>query len=78
MMLASLRRLIRPAGIAPLSPIRSLAYFQPVIEELRTQPLPDGYPDYLRLKLGHVVQGCRRVFKKLRFQVIDNRFASPW
>jgi hypothetical protein len=29
----------------------SLAYFLPVIEELKLQPLPDGYLDYLRLKL---------------------------
>ncbi len=30
-LLASLRRLLRPADVPPLSPIRSLAYFQPVI-----------------------------------------------
>jgi hypothetical protein len=34
-----------------LSRIRSLAYFQPVIEELRERPVPDGYLDYLRIKL---------------------------
>lgn len=51
LLLASLRRLIRPAELAPLSPIRSLAYFQPVIAELQQQPLPSGYLDYLRLKL---------------------------
>jgi hypothetical protein len=51
LLLASLRRLIRPADRPPLSPIRSLAYFQPVISELQQQPLPDGYLDYLRLKL---------------------------
>src|ERR1700687_1476904 len=31
--LAAARRLIRPAGAAPLGTIRSLAYFSPVIEE---------------------------------------------
>src|SRR5688572_31879076 len=51
LLLGSLRRLIRPADRPPLSPIRSLAYFQPVITELMQQPLPDGYLDYLRLKL---------------------------
>src|ERR1700747_379027 len=51
LLLASLRRLIRPADRAPLPPIRSLAYFQPVIVELLQHPLPDGYLDYLRLKL---------------------------
>ena len=51
LLLGSLRRLIRPAGAPPLSPIRSLAYFRPVIEELHVHPVPDGYLDYLRLKL---------------------------
>ena len=51
LLLASLRRRIRPEGLPPLPPIRSLAYFQPVIAELLQQSLPDGYCDYLRLKL---------------------------
>lgn len=55
MLLASLRRLIRPADLPPLSPIRSLAYFQPVINELQQQPQPAGYLDYLRLKLHQAV-----------------------
>jgi hypothetical protein len=50
-LLASLRRLVRPADGPPLSPIRSLAYFLPVIEELLAHPAPDNYLDYLRLKL---------------------------
>ncbi len=51
LLLGTLRRLIRPADLPPLSPIRSLAYFQPVITELQQQPLPDGYLHYLRRKL---------------------------
>lgn len=51
LLLGSLRRLVRPTDAAPLSPIRSLAYFRPVIEELRAHPAPEGYLDYLRLKL---------------------------
>ena len=50
LLLATLRRLVRPSGLAPLPPIRSFAYFQPVIAELQQQPLPLGYLDYLRLK----------------------------
>jgi hypothetical protein len=50
-MFGSLRRLIRPADAPKLSPIRSLAYFRPVIDELRAHPAPEGYLDYLRLKL---------------------------
>ena len=54
LLLASLRRAVRPADSPPLAPIRSLAYFQPVITELQRQPLSDGYLDYLRLKLRRV------------------------
>lgn len=50
-LLASLRRLVRPADGPPLSPIRSLAYFLPVINELLAHPAPDNYLDYLRLEL---------------------------
>jgi hypothetical protein len=51
LLLATLRRLCRSSDLPPLSKIRSLAYFLPVIEELQQQPLPNGYLDYLRLKL---------------------------
>lgn len=54
LLLASLRR-IRPPGASPLPRIRSLAYFQPVIEELLENPVPEGYVQYLRVKLRHVV-----------------------
>ena len=51
LLLGSLRRLIRPADAPRLSPIRSLAYFRPVIDELRAHPAPEGYLEYLHLKL---------------------------
>jgi hypothetical protein len=41
LLLASLRRLIRPADRPPLPPVRSLAYFQPVITELQQQTLKE-------------------------------------
>jgi len=50
-LLASLRRFMRPVDAPPLSPIRSLAYFQPVLDELIGNPPPENYLDYLRLKL---------------------------
>jgi len=56
LLLATLRRLVRPSELPPLPKIRSLAYFQPVITELQQQPLPDGYLDYLRLKFQKAVQ----------------------
>ena len=68
LLLATLRRLIRPADLPPLPPIRSLAYFQPVIAELQQEPLPDGYLDYLRLKLD-------RVAKTLPADVQKNTFS---
>lgn len=48
---ASARRLLRPAQAPRLSSIRSLYYFLPVIEELLTHPLPHGYIDYAQRKL---------------------------
>ena len=54
LLLASLRR-IRPPGVPPLPQIRSLAYFQPVIEELLENPVPDGYVQYLRVKLRAIM-----------------------
>ncbi len=54
-LLASLRRLIRPKDVPPLSPIRSLAYFLPAIEELLADPSPDNYLEYLRLKLNRIL-----------------------
>ena len=67
LLLATLRRLIRPAGLPPLPPIRSLAYFQPVINELQQQPLPDGYLDYLRLKLQRVASALPNDAQKKTF-----------
>ena len=54
LLLASLRRLTRPADVPPLPPIRSLAYFLPVIDELLSHPTPDHYLEYLRLKLRRI------------------------
>lgn len=56
-LLASLRRLLRPTDVPPLSPIRSLAYFQPVIAELLSNPAPENYLDYLRFKLHRIASG---------------------
>lgn len=55
-LLASLRRLVRPSDGPPLSPIRSLAYFLPVIDELLAHPAPDHYLEYLRLKLRQLAE----------------------
>jgi len=51
LLLACLRRKARPNDVPPLPRIHSLAYFQPVVEELLVHPAPAGYLQYLRLKL---------------------------
>ena len=53
-LLASARRAHRPADALSLGPIRSLAYFLPVIEELRQTRLQhaDVYLAYLRTKVS--------------------------
>jgi hypothetical protein len=44
------RRSARSPGLPPLAPIRSLAYFLPVLEELRLNPPDPAYLTYLRLR----------------------------
>jgi hypothetical protein len=62
LLLASLRRLSRPPDMPPLSPIRSLAYFSPVIQEILDNPIPDGYLEYLRRK-ARLLDSRRQVKK---------------
>lgn len=52
LLLAIARRSTRPPDLPPLSPIRSLAYFLPVIEELCLNPTDAGYLSYLRLRMA--------------------------
>lgn len=49
--LALARRTSRPPEAPLLQPIRSLAYFLPVLEEVLHEPLPPGYVRYLLDKL---------------------------
>jgi hypothetical protein len=49
--LATSRRQIRPAGAPPLTTIRSLAYFSPVIEEVLESRVNPEYYRYLRHKV---------------------------
>jgi hypothetical protein len=51
LVLAAARRLIRSADRPPLSAIRSLAYFLPVIEEVLELRVSSDYFQYLRHKL---------------------------
>lgn len=58
LLLASLRRLCRPTDVPPLPRVRSLAYYQPVIEELQANPIPEGYLGYLRIKLRNLMDNA--------------------
>jgi len=50
LLLGSARRMCR-RETTPLAAIRSLHYFEPIVEELIAQPPPSGYIDYLRRKI---------------------------
>ncbi len=54
LVLATVRRLIRPANTPPLATVRSLAYFLPVIEEVLDLKVSPGYFQYLRHKLARI------------------------
>ena len=54
--LAIARRSRRDPQAPPLPPIRSLAYFLPVIDELLLLPLDPGYLAYLRSRADQTVQ----------------------
>jgi hypothetical protein len=51
LLLGTVRRLSRSPDLLPLSPIHSLAYFLPAIEEILSNPAPDDYLRYLRKKV---------------------------
>ena len=52
LLLAAVRRQIRPVNTPPLGTIRSLAYFLPVINEVLEIKVSPGYFQYLRHKLA--------------------------
>lgn len=54
LLLASVRRLGRSPDMPPLSSIRSLAYFLPVIHEVLDQPFSEDYLGYLRMKVSYL------------------------
>lgn len=57
--LAAVRRLARAADAPPLSIIRSLAYFRPVIDEVLDSTASQSYYDYLRHRLPHYLAAQR-------------------
>jgi hypothetical protein len=53
-LLATTRRLLRNSQAPKLGPIRSLHYFAPVIEEIKSAPVSESYLEYLRRKLAAI------------------------
>lgn len=51
LVLAAVRRSIRPTDAPPLTTVRSLAYFLPVIEEVLDMEVGEEYFQYARQKL---------------------------
>lgn len=59
LLLATARRSLRDPQLPPLSPIRSLHYFAPLLEEVLATPLAPEYVQYLRRKLaGAMLANC--------------------
>lgn len=50
-LLTAARRIFRPAEAPPLTTVRSLAYFVPVIQELLATTIDENYFEYLSRKL---------------------------
>lgn len=44
----------------PCEPIRSIAYFEPLVAEVQANPLPDGYSGYLRGKLRRLAESWNK------------------
>jgi hypothetical protein len=59
LLLGSARRMVSSLNGAVLSPVRSLHYFAPIVEEVLRQPLPPNYVHYLRLKICSAVSMAR-------------------
>ncbi len=53
LLLGTARRRLRPPDAPPLNPIRSLAYFLPILEELRLSPPHPDYLAHLEQRLRH-------------------------
>ncbi len=57
LLLAVARRTFRSASAAPLAPIATLHYMQPLIDEVIAQPPEPGYFSYIRYKLAAIAPG---------------------
>lgn len=63
--LAAMRRLYRPFEAIPLTPVRSLHYFLPTLDEIRQQAIDPRYIDYAHWKVRNAEQELDRI-RRLR------------
>jgi len=56
MLLGACRKYESLLNGGPGEPIRSMAYFEPLVAEVQANPLPNGYSGYLRGKLRRLAQ----------------------
>jgi len=56
LVLATARRLLRPADAPPLGPVRSFHYFKAVIDEVMAAPVGEDYICYLREKIARLMK----------------------
>ena len=54
LLLAAARRLLRPATAPSLAPVRSLAYFLPVLEEVLDLNVSPDYFQHVRRRIQHL------------------------
>jgi hypothetical protein len=66
LLLATARRCLRAPEGPPVAPVRSLHYFVPVVEEVLANPLPAGYPEYLKSKLQKIHAAHNKTLSQAR------------
>lgn len=67
--LAAGRRIFRPFDATPLPLIRSLHYFLPVVDEIRSTPIDPDYIDYATFQVQHadeILQQYRQALAQRR------------
>jgi hypothetical protein len=60
MLLGACRKYESWLDSGPSEPIRSMAYFEPLVAEAQANPLPDGYSGYLRGKLRRLAESWNK------------------
>ena len=73
LLLGTARRACRDPLLPQLEPIRSLAYFLPILRQIPTTQPPDGYLDYLRRTIHIQAARSKPDLRSQRSAVSRNR-----